>query len=404
MTAEPHPATFESLGLVPELLRAVSDLDFVRPTAIQAQSIPAALTGRDVVGCAHTGSGKTAAFSLPALQRIATEGLEPASSRPVVLVLSPTRELAMQIDEVFEELGRFLDLRTACLVGGMNMGVQTKALHAAPHVVVATPGRLLDHMRRRNIWLDRVKMLVLDEADRMLDMGFQEQIDAILAKVPKDRQTMLFSATMDHGTNELARTSVKNPVQADVSDELQDIPQVELNWIELLESDKRRKLEELLAGETESTLVFVNTKVNADILAKRLRNDGFKAKALHGGRDQSERLKALESFRDGKTQVLVATDVAARGIDVEDIKHVINFDMPFSPADFVHRIGRTARAGATGKSTAFVTVGDRETAKRILRLLEDRKPAEEKDDKVSFGRPMKKATRRGVPTQGRKLF
>jgi ATP-dependent RNA helicase RhlE len=323
-------------------------------------------------------------------------------------VLAPTRELVIQIKETFDSLSTRLGVHTAVLVGGLSMRPQVTALERGPLVVVATPGRLLDHIRQRTINLDRVAYFVLDEADRMLDMGFQDQIDAILRKLPKQRQTLLFSATMDNAMTGLVRTSVREPVLVDVSDEVTEVPQVEHKFLEIVEPSKRRALRELLAQEPGTVLVFVNMKSRATMLSRYLGKEGFQATEIHGDLDQKARMRSLEAFRSGDARILVATDVAARGIDIEAIAHVVNFDMPLAAEDFVHRIGRTARAGATGRATSFVTVGDREMAKRVLRMLHERAPAPEVPaagpPAPQFGRKARKVQSRKGPSRGVRLF
>jgi len=406
MTSEENnPVLFADLGLMPALVEATEQMGFKHATSIQANSIPAALEGRDLLGAARTGSGKTAAFTLPILQRLCSEGVAGESKRPFALVLSPTRELALQIEETFEALSANLDnVFCQSIVGGMPFEPQIAGLNEGPQVVVATPGRLLDHAERRNVDLSQVKMLVLDEADRMLDMGFEEQIAAIMRQVSPDRQTLLFSATIEGASARLAKASVKNPFNVDVTDEVQEIPDVDITWDELLESEKRNRLIELIKEEPGTMLVFCSTRINTRLCAKMITKAGFKSGELHSGLDQKQRSRSLQRFRDGTIRILVATDVAARGIDVDNIAHVVNFDMPYSPEDFVHRIGRTARAGRKGKATNFVTVGDRETVKQVLRILDVKKDAEEAPKKA-FGRRMKRARqRKGVPSKGSRLF
>ena len=380
-------------------------MGFTHATSIQANSIPPAIEGQDILGAARTGSGKTAAFTLPILQQIVEKGVAGEPNQPFALVLSPTRELALQIEETFVELSSNLEyVYFQSLVGGMPYEPQIAGLNEGPQVVIATPGRLLDHAEKKTLDLSTVKILVLDEADRMLDMGFEEQIDAIMRQISPDRQTLLFSATIEGASARLARASVRNPVNVDVTDEVQEIPDVELAWVELMEGEKRGKLIELIEEEEGTMLVFCSTRQNTRLCAKMIANAGFKSGELHSGLDQKQRSRSLKRFRDGDHRILVATDVAARGIDVDNIAHVVNFDMPYSPEDFVHRIGRTARAGRKGKATNFVTVGDRETVRQVMRLL-DLKTEKEEAPKKQFGRRMKRARpRKGVPTRGQKLF
>ena len=402
---EAPPVGFDELGLIEALVDSTREMGFTHATSIQANSIPPAIEGRDILGAARTGSGKTAAFTLPILQQIVEKGVAGEPNQPFALVLSPTRELALQIEETFVELSSNLEyVYFQSLVGGMPYEPQIAGLNEGPQVVIATPGRLLDHAEKKTLDLSTVKILVLDEADRMLDMGFEEQIDAIMRQISPDRQTLLFSATIEGASARLARASVRNPVNVDVTDEVQEIPDVELAWVELMEGEKRGKLIELIEEEEGTMLVFCSTRQNTRLCAKMIANAGFKSGELHSGLDQKQRSRSLKRFRDGDHRILVATDVAARGIDVDNIAHVVNFDMPYSPEDFVHRIGRTARAGRKGKATNFVTVGDRETVRQVMRLL-DLKTEKEEAPKKQFGRRMKRARpRKGVPTRGQKLF
>jgi len=407
-TTDIPEVTFDELGLADELLEAIRDAGFKTPTAIQAQSIPPALTGKDIVGAARTGSGKTAAFVLPILQLFLKNPKTVESKRPRALILSPTRELTLQIETTIQELSRHTTTTVASVVGGVNIRRQIDALSNGAEIVAATPGRLIDHMERRSIDLRAVEFFVLDEADRMLDMGFEEQLNAIMRAVPKNKQTMLFSATIHGAVDRLFRTSVKEHVQVDVTGDEDDVPDVDLRWVELMEQDKRKHLVELIENESGTLLIFCSTKQKTHLTAVALKRSGHEVAELHSGLDQRQRSKALNAFREGKIRILVATDVAARGIDVDGIAHVVNYDMPYSPEDFVHRIGRTARAGRKGNATNFVTVGDRETVKQVLRYLESKVAKEEEAEppKPTYGRRMKrdKKARRGAPTTGRKLF
>ena len=384
-------------------------MGFKVPTAIQAGSIPMALTGKDLVGAARTGSGKTAAFSLPILHSLLERGAHAETRRPQALILAPTRELALQIEKTFTALAAETTIRTTTVVGGMPMNPQSDALKKGVEVLVGTPGRLIDHMERRTVDLRDVRTFVLDEADRMLDMGFEEQLNALMRAIPKERQTMLFSATIQGATARLFRTSVKDPLIIDVTGDVEEIPDVDLKWVELLETDKRARLNEVIASEEGTMLIFLRTKQRTHMLNLSLQGAGYDAAEIHSGLDQRQRSRALEKFRDGRVRILVATDVAARGIDVEAIGHVVNYDMPYAPEDFVHRIGRTARAGRKGRATNFVTVGDRETVKQILRYLADRRPKSEEELKPkapTYGRRMRRdpKARRGSPKQGKRLF
>ncbi len=407
-TVEESTPRFDELGLDPRLVMATVAMGFKIPTAIQVGSIPMALTGKDLVGAARTGSGKTAAFSLPILHDLLARDIHAESRRPRALILAPTRELALQIEKTFIALAAETPMRTTTVVGGMPMNPQIDALKAGVEVLVGTPGRLIDHMERRTVDLSHVQTFVLDEADRMLDMGFEEQLNAIMRAIPKKRQTMLFSATIQGATARLFRTSVTDPLIIDVTGDVEEIPDVDLKWVELLETDKRKRLSEIIEKEDGTMLIFLRTKQRTHMVNLSLQQEGYATTEIHSGLDQKQRSRALEKFRDGSVRILVATDVAARGIDVEAIGHVVNFDMPYAPEDFVHRIGRTARAGLKGKATNFVTVGDRETVKQILRYIDDRSPRieEDKPKAPTYGRRMRRdpKARRGSPKQGKRLF
>jgi len=356
--------TFEELVRSAPLRRAIRELGWTTPTPIQQKAIPAAEEGRDVVGIAQTGTGKTAAFIIPSVSnRLDREGLH-------TLILCPTRELAEQVCQDARELLKHTELFVGVVVGGMPMGPQVRDLRAGFDLLVATPGRLMDHLERGNVRLDQVQTLVLDEADRMLDMGFRPQIDAILAHVSKQRQTMLFSATMPNGVHAMALRIMNEPIWVEAA------PQstVAANVEQLVYSVRREKkpallLELLKATHWEQVLVFTATKIGADMLEARLSAAGIKVEVMHGDRDMRQRHRALERFADGKVQVLVATDVAQRGLDIEGISHVVNYDVPRQPEDYVHRIGRTARAGASGTAVTFMSAGDIALLKDIERLL-----------------------------------
>jgi len=339
----PSSPSFDSLGLSPASLEAVRRAGYLVPTPIQAQAIPLALQGRDVVGVAATGTGKTAAFVLPLLER---------HPHGLWLILAPTRELALQIAEHVERLAP-RRLKVAVVIGGVGMGQQISDLRASPQVIVATPGRLVDHLQQGNARLDRVTALVLDEADRMLDMGFRPQLNKILARMPRQRQTMLFSATMGGEVEQFTRQSVKDPVRVEVARSGTTAARAVQQVFLVGQSEKTALLLALLSQDEESTLVFTRTKHRADKVARSLERSGLEVARIHANRSQSQRQQALEGFRSGRYRVLVATDIAARGIDVEEIGHVVNYDLPHVPADYVHRIGRTARAAASGRASSF---------------------------------------------------
>jgi ATP-dependent RNA helicase RhlE len=362
--------SFDELGLAQPIFRAVMAEGYERPTPIQAAAIPHLLLGRDLIGCAQTGTGKTAAFALPILHRLnaAHKKAPPRGAR--VLVLTPTRELASQVSESFKTYGRHLHLNHALVFGGVGYTPQVKSLSHGADVLVATPGRLLDLMNQRHVVLSGVEVFVLDEADRMLDMGFLPDIRKVIAALPKSRQTLLFSATMAPEILRLAEGILKDPVNVAVTPSASTVETVEEHILFVDESNKRALLSELLKSPGMSrALVFTRTKHGADRLVKQLGQASVDAKAIHGNKSQSVRTAALESFRKGRCRVLVATDIAARGIDVDDITHVINYDLPNEPQSYVHRIGRTARAGASGIAISFCGVTEKSYLHDIERLL-----------------------------------
>lgn len=339
---------------------------FKTPTPVQAQAIPPILEGRDVVATARTGTGKTLAFAIPLIEALA---VAPVSKSIKVLILSPTRELAIQIDEAFRKITDGIRIRTAVVVGGMSEKAQLRDIEAGAEVVIATPGRLCDYLDRRLVDLSRTATVVLDEADRMLDMGFLPDLRIIFDELPTKRQTMLFSATMDPSVAGLVSSYVKNPVRIRVEEDAQTASQIDLFCYEVQRGSKFDLLEYLLKNEQGSFLVFVATKESADRLTKFLERGKHKVVAIHGDRSQSQRNEALQGFKDGVYRILVATDVAARGIHVDDIAHVVNYDLPQEPENFVHRIGRTGRAGARGASWTFVTSVELADVRRYERTL-----------------------------------
>ena len=344
--------TFDSLTQEPRLLAAVAELGWTIPTPVQAKAIPIAKTGRDIVGIAQTGTGKTGAFLIPALERqIGRDGLH-------TLVLCPTRELAQQVAEDARAFGKHCELFVGEIVGGMPMRKQIRDLAAGFDMIVATPGRLLDHIERGNVDLSTVELLVLDEADRMLDMGFRPQIEAILDRVPTQRQTFLFSATMPNGVHALALRILRDPEWVEVTPQSTVADNVAQIIYSVRTDRKAALLLHLLEEEKmDQALVFTATKTGADLLFYRLESKGVSVGVLHGDRDMKQRAGALEDFAKGRVRVLVATDVAQRGLDIEGISHVINYDVPRDPEDYVHRIGRTGRAGASGKAITFLSSG-----------------------------------------------
>ncbi len=343
--------SFDQLGLDPILLRAVRGMGYENPTPIQREAIPAILSHRDVIGTAQTGSGKTAAFLLPILQRLMRE----TPGRTRALILSPTRELAAQSDTALRSLAKGTRVRGHAVYGGVGMAPQEHALRSGVDVVVATPGRLLDHMGRRNVDFRGLQVLVLDEADRMLDMGFLPDVRRIVSALPRERQTLLFSATMPPEIEQLSQSIMHNPVRIAVSPPHRPPPKIRHEVYPIPQHLKTALLAHLLGREDMmSVLVFVRTKRRADRVARQIGQAGFLVARIHGDRSQSQRETALEGFRSGRHQVLIATDVAARGLDVEGISHVINYDVPGVPTDYIHRVGRTARAEAEGEAITFV--------------------------------------------------
>ena len=360
---------FQSLGLMPELVRALSDKGYTEPTAIQRQAIPAILNGEDVLGGAQTGTGKTAAFTLPILQRLA-EHPNPKAKGPRVLILVPTRELAVQVHASIREYGKHIRLRTAVMYGGASMNPQMMALGKGLDILVATPGRLIDHLERGTAQLHRVETLILDEADRMLDMGFLPAIKKILNQVPKQRQTLLFSATFDAPIKQLALQFMRNPVEVQVSSQ-NTVAQTVNHIAHPVDPGKKRELLMHILSERyqEQILVFVKTKHLCNRIAEQITKDGIPALAIHGNKSQGQRLKALSDFKAGNVRVLCATDVAARGLDIPLLPLVINFDMPMVAEDYVHRIGRTGRAGANGDAVSLVATDEGGLLRAVNRLL-----------------------------------
>jgi ATP-dependent RNA helicase RhlE len=356
--------TFAELGLSELSLRALERAGFERPTPIQAQAIPPALAGKDVIGTAATGTGKTAAFLMPILDRLSARAAPPG---PRALVLAPTRELALQIEGELVRFGRGRHVRGAVVIGGVGMGRQAEELRDH-QVIVATPGRLVDHLQKGNARLDKIEILVLDEADRMLDMGFKPQLDRILARLPKTRQTLLFSATTAGEVGEFAHAHLAAPVKVEVARSGTTAERAE-QWVFLAEQqEKLPLLLALLELDELSTLIFTRTKRRADKVWKALSRAGLKVARIHADRSQAQRRMALEGFRDGQYRVLVATDIAARGIDVAEIGHVVNFDLPHVAEDYVHRVGRTARHEASGRASSFAAPDEADLLRGIEKL------------------------------------
>ena len=374
---------FADLDLNPELLHAIRDNGYVRPTPIQAQAIPIVLKGQDLLGCAQTGTGKTAAFALPTLQRLSKTPGNNNRSKAVnnnkkrhlrtvrVLVLAPTRELAIQIEDSFNIYGKYTNLRSAVIYGGVGQNPQVIKLQQGVDIIVATPGRLLDLIRQGHIKLSHVEVLILDEGDRMLDMGFIHDIRTIIKMVPqKNRQTLLFSATIPREIIKFAKSILHNPIDINISPEEPTLEIIEQAAFFISKEKKQALLEYLLADSAVTrALVFTRTKHGANRVVKKLQRVGIRAEAIHGNKSQTARQNALKSFRKGKSRVLVATDVASRGLDVDNISHVIQFDLPDVPETYLHRIGRTARAGAGGTAYVFCEGSQRKELKEIERLI-----------------------------------
>ncbi len=357
--------TFDALGLSEPLLQALRACDYQTPTPVQAQAIPPLLDGRDLLGCAQTGTGKTAAFALPVLQHLATDA---PRKRPIrSLVLTPTRELAAQIGDSFERYGAELRLKHLVVFGGVGQAPQVRALRRGIDILVACPGRLLDLHGQGHIDLSQVEIFVLDEADRMLDMGFIHDVRRVLKVLPRRRQNLLFSATMPKSIVQLAAGFLREPVHVEVTPTATTVERIDQSVMFVDRPNKRRLLASILReGEVEQAIVFTRTKHGANRLVKQLDQAGLEAKAIHGNKSQGARTRALDAFRSGELTVLVATDVASRGIDIDGVSHVFNFDLPNEPDSYVHRIGRTGRAGRAGKAIAFCDTEER----KLLRAIE----------------------------------
>ncbi len=363
--------TFDQLNLIEPILRALKTEGYTTPTPIQQQAIPVLLERKDLLGCAQTGTGKTAAFAIPILQLLHQDELYKKGPDGIkALILTPTRELAAQIGDSFSAYGRHLRIRHAVIFGGVGQKPQTDALRGGVDVLIATPGRLLDLMNQGYVRLTNLKMFVLDEADRMLDMGFIHDVKKVIAKLPRQRQTLLFSATMPSEISSLAHTILNNPVRVEVTPVSSTANTVKQAVYFVEKTNKRSLLLHLLKDATiESALIFTRTKHGADRVAKDLNRAGVQAEAIHGNKSQNARIKALSNFKSRVTRVLVATDIAARGIDIDDLSHVINFELPNVPETYVHRIGRTGRAGASGIAISFCDTEEREYLRDIQKLI-----------------------------------
>jgi ATP-dependent RNA helicase RhlE len=365
--------SFESLGLMPELLRAIADQGYTEASPIQLKAIPPVLAHHDLMGCAQTGTGKTAGFALPILQMLAPhQNTSPSPARHAIraLILTPTRELAAQVEESVRTYGKYLSLRSTVVYGGVDINPQIKALREGVEILVATPGRLLDHVQQKTVNLTRVEILVLDEADRMLDMGFMPDIKRIIALLPQQRQNLLFSATFSDEIKKLANQILRAPISIEVARRNAPADLVTHQMYEVDAERKRALLTHLIKSrDMHQVLVFVRTKRDANRLMRELVRDDVAATAIHSDRTQGERMKALEDFKQGTVNVLVATDIAARGLDIELLPYVINYELPYVAEDYIHRIGRTGRAGSTGEAISLVCADEQRMLDDIERVL-----------------------------------
>jgi len=355
-------SNFSDIGVSPNILKILDKLSLTIPTPIQKQAIPVALKGTDIVGIAQTGTGKTLAFGIPIMEKL-------LSQNGKALILVPTRELALQVNESIRKLSITLNINTTVLIGGESIGRQFYELKRNPRLIIATPGRLIDHIGRKSIKLDQIKTLVLDEADMMLDMGFLPQIEEVLKAVPKERQTMLFSATMPQEIANLAARHLKLPIRIEVAPQGTTAENVSQEMIVLKANDRADYLEKIIKENEGSILIFVRTRYGVKNIAKKLISNGHKATEIHSDLSQGQRKRALDSFKSGRSRIMVATDVAARGLDVKGIELVINYDLPDSSSDYVHRIGRTARAGKKGKAISLATPGQLKSIRAIEALI-----------------------------------
>ncbi|MGZ8319582.1 MAG: DEAD/DEAH box helicase [Telluria sp.] len=391
---------FADFGLAPEILRALNDQGYVHPTPIQAEAIPIVLQGRDVMGAAQTGTGKTAGFSLPIIQLLlkhASPSMSPARHPVRALILTPTRELAVQVAENVAAYARHTPLRSTVVFGGMDMKPQTVILRNGVEIVIATPGRLLDHVEQKNVNLGQVQILVMDEADRMLDMGFLPDLQRIINMLPKQRQNLMFSATFSQEIKKLANSFLTNPVIIEVARSNATADKVTQVVYKVDEDAKRDVVEHLIRSRgLKQVIVFSNTKIGASRLSRHLEQSGINAVAIHRDKTQQERMAALDSFKKGEIEVLVATDVAARGLDITDLPCVINFDLPYNAEDYVHRIGRTGRAGASGDALSVYSDKDERLLVDIEKLIKQTITRGELQGFVPSGRP----SREGAPERG----
>jgi ATP-dependent RNA helicase RhlE len=362
--------SFESLGVAEPILRALSAENYTKPTPIQTRAIPALLSGRDLLGIAQTGTGKTAAFGIPLLQKLSIGHVPPQPKQARALILAPTRELAVQIEESLRTYGRFLNLKMTVILGGVNQNTQVRNMSKGVDILVATPGRLLDLVQQKFVRLDAATTLIVDEADRMLDMGFIRDVRKLVAMLPRERQSMLFSATMPDDVVKLTHDMLRSPERIEVAPQGKTADRVEQRLYFVPMAQKRQLLSELLKDlAMNRVIVFTRTKHGANRVAEHLSRTGVVAEAIHGNKSQNARQRALDMFKTGKARVLVATDIAARGIDIDDISHVVNFELPNEPESYVHRIGRTARAGGEGIAISFCDSSERSYLRDIERII-----------------------------------
>ncbi|GGF79717.1 DEAD/DEAH box family ATP-dependent RNA helicase [Paenibacillus albidus] len=363
--------TFNDLNITPAILKALTKENYTSPTPIQEQSIPAVLAGRDLLGCAQTGTGKTAAFSVPIIQLLSEQQVKPGSLRRIrSLILTPTRELAIQISDNIQAYSQFTQLRCTAIVGGVSQKVQERALNQGTDIMIATPGRLLDLINQKRIDLQYVQILVLDEADRMLDMGFIHDVKKIITKMPAKRQTLFFSATMPPEISKMVKSLLVNPVKVEITPVSSTADRIEQSIYLLETGNKQNQLNKILQDKSiVSALVFTRTKRGADRVTRDLAKVNITAQAIHGNKSQNDRQNALKNFKSGATRVLVATDIAARGIDIDELSHVINFNLPNIPETYVHRIGRTGRAGLSGTAISFCEADELPYLKDIQKLI-----------------------------------
>lgn len=363
--------TFNDLNFSPAILKALTKENYTKPTPIQEQAIPVVLAGRDLFGCAQTGTGKTAAFALPIIQLLSGQPAKPGAQRRIrSLILTPTRELALQIEENMRAYGQFTDLRSVAIVGGVSQNVQERALRQGADVIIATPGRLIDLINQKFVDLQYVQILVLDEADRMLDMGFIHDVKRIIAKMPRKKQTLFFSATMPPEISKLVKTLLVNPAKVEITPASSTVDRIEQSVYFVDKGNKQDLLNDLLQDKSiASALVFTRTKHGADRVVRGLTKVNISAQAIHGNKSQNARQNALTNFRSGATRVLVATDIAARGIDIDELSHVINFNLPNISETYVHRIGRTGRAGLSGIAISFCEVDEIPYLKDIEKMI-----------------------------------